>query len=849
MAENPLKINIDESENTDTMKVSVVDEGVEVVRFELKKGEKGDTGSEGKPGKDSDVTEVADVLVAKMKPIVLEHVPKIEDILAQIHVVPGKDGSAGKDSEPAEVASFLKSDPVFIDMVRPSPGEKGEKGNDGSPDTPEQIVTKVKGILSYNDLRDLPEIFRNGMGYLANLSDVNIQVQPSDGQALVWNAATKSWRAGTISLPSNLVNSVSNLDGTLTISPTTGNVIASLNLGNENFWTGIQHFADHINVDTIQGTIDLGSYLSYDNGGRLTLGDPSSVYSSYSLTIDQSSGFNFRNGTINIKPEMDWTSQGFQIFSIGSDPNGNYSGFPLSFDWDDVNTWLMFSDGVGDPMTIRANFNGDSFVGGSFTGDGSGLTGINYTQIAGNPIIPSSGYLKLNYVATPVNVATATTSTTGGTLGAATYRYRFTYVTSDGKETEMSTALTQQITTGSTSTVSISSIPVSPDATVTKRGIYRETAGSGSSPFLTFINNNTATTFTDTGSISTSFGNPWRSTDSPNYGNTAGGRIYNDLGVEIIEISREGRIRFNNSNGGFGIPKQTDTTWPFKMFTIYNTTDENSNVEFASMFYESDILKIGHFVRGSVASREVRIYSSAPGVNTYLSIFRGGSPGWLSFTDGGTSIGNVNFMYLNPTGWTSGSGTNTVLSLGDTLDINQSGTGAYNLLRTNITETTVGSGLKRWINMQLGGVEKFTISNTIEMVQNLRADAAIGHIIRLNSGTSSGDFIQLQDSSSNILFKVDVAGNAKINKVGSGLYVKEGTNATMGTATLSSGTVVVSTTKVTANSRIFLTTNGGTLTNIGSPYVSARTAGTSFTISSTNILDSSNVAWVILEPA
>jgi hypothetical protein len=89
----------------------------------------------------------------------------------------------------------------------------------------------------------------------------------------------------------------------------------------------------------------------------------------------------------------------------------------------------------------------------------------------------------------------------------------------------------------------------------------------------------------------------------------------------------------------------------------------------------------------------------------------------------------------------------------------------------------------------------------------------------------------------------------KLDTVGKGLYVKEGSNATMGTATLVAGTVTVSTTKVTANSRIFLTVNGGTLTNIGSTYISARTAGTSFTISSTNILDASDVAWIIVEPA
>lgn len=92
-------------------------------------------------------------------------------------------------------------------------------------------------------------------------------------------------------------------------------------------------------------------------------------------------------------------------------------------------------------------------------------------------------------------------------------------------------------------------------------------------------------------------------------------------------------------------------------------------------------------------------------------------------------------------------------------------------------------------------------------------------------------------------------GNLKIANSGKGLYIVEGSNATMGVANLSGGTVTISTTKVTSSSRIFVTVNGGTLTNVGSTYISARSAGTSFTISSTNILDASSVAWVIVEPA
>lgn len=60
--------------------------------------------------------------------------------------------------------------------------------------------------------------------------------------------------------------------------------------------------------------------------------------------------------------------------------------------------------------------------------------------------------------------------------------------------------------------------------------------------------------------------------------------------------------------------------------------------------------------------------------------------------------------------------------------------------------------------------------------------------------------------------------------------------------------VLVSNTSVTASSRIQLTVNapGGT---VGSPYVSTRTAATSFVIVSTSSTDTSTVAYEIFEPA
>lgn len=91
-------------------------------------------------------------------------------------------------------------------------------------------------------------------------------------------------------------------------------------------------------------------------------------------------------------------------------------------------------------------------------------------------------------------------------------------------------------------------------------------------------------------------------------------------------------------------------------------------------------------------------------------------------------------------------------------------------------------------------------------------------------------------------------GDLAVGSAGKGLQIKEGSNARMGTATLVAGTVVVANTSVTANTRIILTsqTSGAAP---GALRVSARTAGTSFTITSTSGTDTSVVAYLLLEPA
>lgn len=87
-----------------------------------------------------------------------------------------------------------------------------------------------------------------------------------------------------------------------------------------------------------------------------------------------------------------------------------------------------------------------------------------------------------------------------------------------------------------------------------------------------------------------------------------------------------------------------------------------------------------------------------------------------------------------------------------------------------------------------------------------------------------------------------------IQQAGTGLSVKEGSNCKQGVATLVGGTVTVANTSVTASSRIQLTPQTlGTILRPAAVGVSARTAGTSFTITSFDVTDTSDVAYEIFE--
>lgn len=114
-----------------------------------------------------------------------------------------------------------------------------------------------------------------------------------------------------------------------------------------------------------------------------------------------------------------------------------------------------------------------------------------------------------------------------------------------------------------------------------------------------------------------------------------------------------------------------------------------------------------------------------------------------------------------------------------------------------------------------------------------------------SDGTTNPDVNLYRRSAGQLATDSDVV----INAAGKGLRIKEGgAGAKMGAVNLVGGTVVVNTTAITNTSRVFLT-NQGQVGTAGILRMSAKTAGTSFTITSSSATDASLVAWMIVEPA
>lgn len=227
----------------------------------------------------------------------------------------------------------------------------------------------------------------------------------------------------------------------------------------------------------------------------------------------------------------------------------------------------------------------------------------------------------------------------------------------------------------------------------------------------------------------------------------------------------------------------------------------------------------------------------------------GTSGGWSMSSTGGTQA-DINLLVANGA-ITSQVDIQPVAITLTSPKIEITGTAATVPTNASVTTKTYVLGTKSFIGKQTflasaTGAASLTIPHGAAPTSPVNGDIWT---------TTSGMYTRINGTTVRFILTED--GSVIIPTVGGGLQIKEGTNACMGSATLVAGTVTVSTTKVTANSRIQITAQNTSGTEYGFVRVSSRTAGTSFVITAYSggntttvaLGDTSLVAWEIVEPA
>lgn len=243
----------------------------------------------------------------------------------------------------------------------------------------------------------------------------------------------------------------------------------------------------------------------------------------------------------------------------------------------------------------------------------------------------------------------------------------------------------------------------------------------------------------------------------------------------------------------------------------------------------------------------VSLSSGTPTVGT-LSVPNGGS--------GATTLSGVVF----------GNGTSAMTALTDTqltTHVNAfsstlsgaaplSGGGTTNFLRADGTwaapTATVAAplNLKNTTDVVGLSIEAETVGQTANIFEVRRGSDSYPGLAVDASSLNTSVYNLTSTGSITCNGTVNVNARAFFANNGTGLQFQAGSNSSTGSGTLSGGTVTISNTLVTANSKILLVdTTTGSLVNVGSLVRGAITPGTGFVVTSTNALDTSTFDYFI----
>lgn len=283
----------------------------------------------------------------------------------------------------------------------------------------------------------------------------------------------------------------------------------------------------------------------------------------------------------------------------------------------------------------------------------------------------------------------------------------------------------------------------------------------------------------------------------------------------------------------------------------------------------ADCLRNGGFLLKGGSSIRVNQFDLDPGVNGGVIIETDqAQQDPTRFLFGNITHGGQLFQF---SGTTLDSGTLQAATSG-TATIRAAAAFADNELTDQVLRilTGTGAGQQRQIASNVGATDVLTLvsnwtvtpdsSSTYDIVKTIAMPseatdynyrprlnrAFLGPITYITSTTDPFNTTRWLELESDTVVTLNGV-SFSVHTIGRGLRVAEGSSGMQGVATLAAGTVTVNNANITANSRIFLTSqaDGGTP---GFLRVTARSVGATFTITSSSATDTSTVAYEIFEP-
>ena len=246
-----------------------------------------------------------------------------------------------------------------------------------------------------------------------------------------------------------------------------------------------------------------------------------------------------------------------------------------------------------------------------------------------------------------------------------------------------------------------------------------------------------------------------------------------DLVFYTNDTSLDERMRLDQF-GNLGIGTD-EPTHPFTLeatpaatgIALYNTADQTTNFERGVLSWSSDILTLRAESSGSGTDRELDLlHGDDTGLRMRTgseALFLGSDGSGFSTLRAGGSISlllaggladattrpNVKITNLRQPGFNASSGVQTNVEIETELD--QSGTAGYIALDINVTESSIGSGLKSLISAKVGGTTLLRLDNAGQLgigtgVSNLNntltVKGATGTGITISGGTGNSKLVQ-----------------------------------------------------------------------------------------------------------